>query len=713
VELFKITCVTCRARLSVRDAALVGQILACPRCGMMVQVAQPADDQANGSGPADVAGVNDLATSAIDAASPAQGTPAGEASTKAESATAPVTAFDDAAAMATAESVAAPAAEPAVARPTASAWARYRFGVLILTSAVAGSALVAAVLTWSTGGDDGKLASAAPASVAQDNPVAAPIERPAAAPKPGDDNNPHTEQQPDSASSGIPEPTTPAEAEAATSSPTEIAADVNENIPSDAKPSEPPAVTAPSESAPTDEASDAAPPQDAAEAATVETAAHEAPSARRLRIDPLDIDPEGLDLTTLYAGPMRDPLANSQLPKEEPRAASVPSEPRPDADDAAEAARLAALRPVRRDADAELEAPAVPTVLARRLPAVSFDQMPLCRLLDLSVQMSGLPISVAPAELRMAGISAATPVSVDATDATIEDLLSAALKPLRLKPVFTEDQLVLKRIAEDKRRTVDYAVDDLGEDPAEVEQLAAWIQQLVAPNHWQSSGGDATLAIEDRQLKVTALESVQYEVLLMLERYRLTRDLPMRSKYPKSLLAAGDAYTALAERVSGPVTFTFSDYTPLREIFRYWQEELQIAVLVDWPALVDERLSPQTRIACSATDKPWADAMDAVLHPLGLGWRAADRRTIELTSAVKASVEPQLELYRLGAEAALTPEQLDAKLSELGAAADGAASGNSSVYDAQHRVLLVRYPAAVQRLLAAWLDKQKLLARDK
>lgn len=42
MELFTIACPTCRARLKVRDLAAIGQILNCPKCGSMVQVAPPA-----------------------------------------------------------------------------------------------------------------------------------------------------------------------------------------------------------------------------------------------------------------------------------------------------------------------------------------------------------------------------------------------------------------------------------------------------------------------------------------------------------------------------------------------------------------------------------------------------------------------------------------------------------------------------------------------
>lgn len=43
--LFSIVCTTCRARLKVRQTSAIGQILACPKCGSMVQVVPPDDWQ--------------------------------------------------------------------------------------------------------------------------------------------------------------------------------------------------------------------------------------------------------------------------------------------------------------------------------------------------------------------------------------------------------------------------------------------------------------------------------------------------------------------------------------------------------------------------------------------------------------------------------------------------------------------------------------------
>src|SRR5947209_3827091 len=41
MDLFAITCTTCKSRLRVRDPAAIGQILACPKCGGMVMVKPP------------------------------------------------------------------------------------------------------------------------------------------------------------------------------------------------------------------------------------------------------------------------------------------------------------------------------------------------------------------------------------------------------------------------------------------------------------------------------------------------------------------------------------------------------------------------------------------------------------------------------------------------------------------------------------------------
>jgi hypothetical protein len=94
-----------------------------------------------------------------------------------------------------------------------------------------------------------------------------------------------------------------------------------------------------------------------------------------------------------------------------------------------------------------------------------------------------------------------------------------------------------------------------------------------------------------------------------------------------------------------------------------------------------------------------------VLEPLGLAWRAVDRRTIQITTLAKAQSEFQLEVYRIAADAKIDGEQLAARVNALAAAAGGESlEGGAVAYDAESRVLLIRQPAAVHRRLVAELS---------
>jgi hypothetical protein len=760
VDPFKITCVSCRAVLTVRKESMIGQIIACPRCNMMVQVLPPAGyvaaekpaatsptppspessarHKTKAAATAAAATLFETTDALADITPPAPTTPNIASTDPVFTAT-----FDDAVdaftdppasskSITPARSpakVAAPSREPALAEaahaeptpppapatlpPAASRWATLKFPAMIAGGAIAGAAIVATALTLLSGDEPTPTVTAKtnvaspivaspasdPAAVDAQAPPVAPVEPPPASPA-GENQTAATASD---VAANIERPVDDPFAESPT--------DDEKADPASADPAAGESdATAAAESTVPDAAAETPSAADAPAPAAEETAAAEQP---KLRIDPLEIDPEGLNLSTLYNGPPKDPIAASQLPGEAAGVElSVPAAHEAPPADAPPVDAPKAAGAVRRDEQAA-GAPAgnAATLLARKTPELKIENMPLCRLLDLSVQLSGVPVSVAPDQLRLAAVSAGQPATADVKDATIEEFLAAALKPLRLQPIVVNDQIVLIRAGANPRRLVTYAVDDLAGDPAAVEQLAANIQKLVAPESWQAAGGGGTIAIDGKQLKIDTGEAIQYEVLLLLERSRAALGLSPRSKYPAALVGADAAPVALAERLSAPATFTFSQYTPLREIFRHWQEEMQVAVLVDWPALTDLRLWPNTRIACSAADKPWDAALDEVLTPLGLAWRPIDKRTIEITTLEKASSAPLLEIYRLNPEALASFDDLTAQLDQLVAANGSDASDGQSetiVLVDEHHLLLVRQPATIQRQIAAWLAEKQL-----
>ena len=176
-------------------------------------------------------------------------------------------------------------------------------------------------------------------------------------------------------------------------------------------------------------------------------------------------------------------------------------------------------------------------------------------------------------------------------------------------------------------RSVDYPVDDLLGDKLTTADVGKWIETLIAPDSWQSAGGDGTITAAEESLRIEQTQAVQYQVLFFLERIRLAKQLPLRSKYPARLLSGQPYGAGVADRLNAPATFTFSHDTPLAEVFHYWQGEAGLPIFVDWPALASVGLWPDSRITCTSANEPWRTAFDKILGPLDLaGWRSAGRR---------------------------------------------------------------------------------------
>jgi hypothetical protein len=145
VELFSITCLTCHARLKVRNQAAIGQIVACPRCHSMVPVTPPRGWQPGA--PADArtepTAVPVAAATAVAVAAPVV-TPASDSSLAAPLAAAPQAAIPEAPAAGEPAPASPPQTDVPVAAPQAAgAWYETFWGRAALGGAIA--LLVAAI----------------------------------------------------------------------------------------------------------------------------------------------------------------------------------------------------------------------------------------------------------------------------------------------------------------------------------------------------------------------------------------------------------------------------------------------------------------------------------------------------------------------------------------------------------------------------------------
>jgi hypothetical protein len=636
VTAFRVQCETCQSWLKVRDEGFVGEVHSCPKCGSMVLIAAPtgvgAPVQAAAAAPVVAVMSNTL-----------------------ETAEAPPEAF----------AVPPPLPEPVVETVSGAAFP-WVLVASISGAALAGVATIAFFLWPSAETPD---PPSQPVAI-QQQAIEAALTQSDAAPAPltaatrGDSLAPLMEEvaaEDQSADTNVrdelpAEPVATEEQETPTLPPeraTEVA-----NVP-EAEPVERVALanTPPVDEAPKPE---------------------EAPT----EIDPLAIDFDEVEVV-LRKGPASkaaDIAPVDESPASTPSEASVPTlddDPTLDNELAAVAQHAGVF--VRRGPTNEVNGPFVgssQTALTYVIPSVDLQDIPLDEAMQLVGGVAGVPITIDPMALRLAGVSARKPIDIVGEAVTLTDLLASSLKPLRLGVVAEGPYVTVVRLEAEEVRMIQHQVADLvGSDEAELANFLRCLGKLPADSQFV-----------DGKFAVTAPLATQYDLVVLCERLRLARKLPLKTKYPPSLFSAEPSLTTLAPMLDRRTTFSFVEPTPLADVLAHWRRVTGLSILVDWRALADIGYGPRSTVECSVTNRPMRAALDGVLGGLGLTWGAIDGRTLWLTTHDAAQQPETIEFYPPGTTAP-----------------DGAVAESDPVSSS----VLVRTPAIEQREIAEGLATDK------
>ncbi len=617
---FSVHCETCGVKLKVRDPASIGEIHACPRCDSMVLIASPSD------GTGDWSTAATLATAALPLESAIPADFASEVEGLLQSPESPIHTDPAQAAPAQAAEVIQESSgdllPPTEFPPTAGHRGAMIWGTASLVAFFAAGVLGA--VWWSRGGNEaanGELVQEATATLVETEKAFSPPD--ASAPVAVKVSKP-----------SVPEPVemqTEPTAPPAAIPPTESAAPLPE-LPSL------PALEEPALG------------EEVASSSAKRQAVREANEKPMPLLDPLAIDSANLDLLLVPELVQENDAAKNRAAEATPPqvVAEIESQEGPP--------RIAIASPkIRRfepgssrrgpsfaEAFAEGE---FPLRLSTRLPSVKWTRVPMHRVFAELGSLVGVPITIDPAALRGVALTASEPVSLVQEDTTALQIASAIAKKVRLTVEEQAGGLVLVKAEADRLREIEYRIDDLqasGSD--ESRDMAALIQAFVEPGSWSDdrqvriTTGTGSLAIQHRA-------AVHYEILLFCERLRKARGLSTRSRYPSELIFIEPRLARLSDRLSRRTTFTFVDWTPLAQVFEYWQETSGVTTLIDWRALADQGARPQATMAGSVNNLSWSEALDVSLHPLNLDWTPVDGETIQITTRQRARDAVWVEFY--------------------------------------------------------------------
>jgi hypothetical protein len=322
-------------------------------------------------------------------------------------------------------------------------------------------------------------------------------------------------------------------------------------------------------------------------------------------------------------------------------------------------AETKAVRPKPRDVDVEAR-------LADEIEAIEVAGAPLDELLQMTSDYSTIPITIEPWALAHAKIDASAPVTLKLTRATVAELLTAALSPLGLSYSVDGEQLIVGPPAPSgDLREVSYNVADLTAGQAEeIAGLASLAQDLVAVETWEKSGGKGVLRLAERALVVRQSEAAHFELLRFLEKLRLARGLTTQSDYDERVFALATPRAQAAAKLATPIALNYVGPTRLVEVLNRLEEEAGLQILVNWRAAASEGWNPEAESMLSVAGEPLSDALDKLLAPMNLAWRAIDGQTLEVTSLADYRSLPMLEFFPLrdAGLADATPADLIARI---------------------------------------------------
>lgn len=236
------------------------------------------------------------------------------------------------------------------------------------------------------------------------------------------------------------------------------------------------------------------------------------------RFNALDIDPANVDLEMFDSPPGERSLADP----ENADSTDVVLE------ETAEASVESTLPAARRDPQQlqNKETPSAAGQLVQVIPALKVKSMPLGDYLVLISRLGGVPISIAPGQLQMAGITADHEVSLDAKEIRLAEALNRVLGPLHLELTTDGTQAIVVREEATKRRAIEYPLDDLVNATTSVDALVGWVQQFVVPLGASPLEELPVMETKGTSLRIEQRQEFQYQVLLFLERLRLARGVP-------------------------------------------------------------------------------------------------------------------------------------------------------------------------------------------
>jgi hypothetical protein len=280
------------------------------------------------------------------------------------------------------------------------------------------------------------------------------------------------------------------------------------------------------------------------------------------------------------------------------------------------------------------------------------DPVPLHTFLaDLS-SLSGLPIEIDFEALASKNVTLTLPVQVDQKKTSVRQLLETVLTPHDLGITAASQSLTIGYRAPDDQSTeeVSYPIGDLVTVNANGQpdiDLVLWVQSLIAPASWNAENNNYAVQLQEDNLVVQHLPAVQFEVLQLLTRLRMARNIKPGSPRDKhsTAISLAPRMQQAEKLLQETVSINSSRSAPIKELFSHLTKDLGIKVIFNGRTLQQAGWSTRSNATLVTDNEALQQALDILLVPMDLTTRILNHDTIEITSAAAEQERREIEFY--------------------------------------------------------------------
>lgn len=298
---------------------------------------------------------------------------------------------------------------------------------------------------------------------------------------------------------------------------------------------------------------------------------------------------------------------------------------------------------------------------------LDFEKITLLQFLDFHFQMTSYPVAVDVTPIQLSGVSLHKEFSLSLTETTFEDALNQVAKQLDLAVIQGNHSLVVTIPNRDTLLESEYQVSDIAPTPEGRQKIIEEIQTYINKESWSQVGGEGIITANDQKgtIVVKHFGWAQVRIKELLRNIRCRRALPLEKPNPN--FRDNDTRLNLAKELrSKEISIFQSDPISISQLAALLSEKYDIHLFVNWEATAEDLL-PSGKLPLAVDRESAGQILKELAETMKLEPVWHSDKVVELTTPNGAASNLTFESYDVmpAVTARFTAEDLKRALKKL------------------------------------------------